>query len=1352
MKYRMKEINKHVLFDIFVGIILCFLILVSFMCNSDVMVAKAQENNFQEQLLQSEEDSLLKESNISLYSTGPRSGNLGVISGAGKNEYSINLLTADLTNVKYIPNANYFLINPSHHENNANLNSSGVCTTVALQLLMGYHNYYSDRRIIPSTYLSSDYGAYNSYPLIYRAMEAGNGCENIGTQDSFFIGLFNHTNNADFPGLGQSINNVKDGGIAFMEENTPASVRNNISLTSGIFSKDIAQSDIDAGNPIVLVMHPFNDEFSFHVVVAYGYAKLDGVDGFLVHYGWGDVITQAWVPASWFAFQMRMSVDTHTHNFVQGNIYDYCYKELDCSICGATKVDHLYTYSDGAIVGTKYSLTSNTLLPDNIDIYDINTASFYEMEINKIGPKAFMNHSEIRDIILPTYVEIIDDLAFAGCVNLVSTDTESVSSLVTIGDYAYAGCTSLGSVEISKKVIKVGEGAFSGCSILTNLSFDNNSILEHIGDRAFANCNIVSVSLPTSLTYLGCEAFDSSVVLSSFLGNRENINLYMPAGSVTQYNDNGWTGFNEIELSTTGPLTVMSGSIIGEFKVPNTFNNREITTIGEDGFANQTELTKITMSSVTTIEARAFSGCEKLENIEFVSQEFTSVIPNQTTSYTNYYYTEHCLISDLVAGYIYTLTFKFNNLTTTTANISDVFTSLGVGENAFEKDLPFQKNFSSSSGTQTITFIPTKMQLATSNKLWCRFIRTSTQQSVSIEISDVNITWGVKTISIYAFNDCEKLSTPGIEYRLLDDDTYAIEGIGNTVASLTFHLSGVLFIPSEYNGKEISAIDNGAFENTQTLKWVFMQTGINVLGANAFKNCSNLINVDIDATSITGIGNYAFYGCENLKRINYPSTLTSVGNYAFFGLSYTADLPDSVTTIGAYAFAEGENSVSFTLPANLVSIGDYAFANKGNLVLIDNGTQLETIGVGAFKNTMLSSLETLPASVVTIGASAFENSEVYYTFAFADDNALTTIGANAFKNCAEISSIVLSSSVTTIGANAFSGCSDLTIYVEYTSKPSGWNSSWNNSNRPVIWGCVLDYKAQVISFVKTSSNPTNYNNISDPTYDNMNFGGWYTTSNFTGDSYDYSDLSSAPNGTLYAKWSSQSSSCIAEGSLITLADGSQKAVEELTGEELLLVWNMETGSFDVAPILFIDVDSRASYEIIELTFADGTSVKVIYEHAFWDFTLNKYVFMREDASQYIGHYFNKQTYDSEGNMTYTAVELIEVDIYTELTIAYSPVTYGHLCYYVNGMLSMPGATEGLINIFEVTSMKYDEESYLEDVEEYGLFTYEEFNETVELPEEVFNAFNGQYLKVALGKGLITWDRIIELLETYGEKF
>ena len=85
---------------------------------------------------------------------------------------------------------------------------------------------------------------------------------------------------------------------------------------------------------------------------------------------------------------------------------------------------------------------------------------------------------------------------------------------------------------------------------------------------------------------------------------------------------------------------------------------------------------------------------------------------------------------------------------------------------------------------------------------------------------------------------------------------------------------------------------------------------------------------------------------------------------------------------------------------------------------------------------------------------------------------------------------------------------------------------------------------------------------------------------------------------------------------------------------------------------------------------------------------------------------------------------------------------------------MPGATEGLINIFEVDgdTMRIDQEQYLVDIATYGLFTYEEFAEIYPIPEAVFEAFGGEYLKVSIGKGLIDYETLGELIERYSVFF
>jgi len=61
-------------------------------------------------------------------------------------------------------------------------------------------------------------------------------------------------------------------------------------------------------------------------------------------------------------------------------------------------------------------------------------------------------------------------------------------------------------------------------------------------------------------------------------------------------------------------------------------------------------------------------------------------------------------------------------------------------------------------------------------------------------------------------------------------------------------------------------------------------------------------------------------------------------------------------------------------------------------------------------------------------------------------------------------------------------------------------------------------------------------------------------------------------------------------------------------------------------------------------------------------------------------------------------------------------------------------------------MKYDEAKMQEDIEKYGLYTYDDFSEYVTY--EQFIAFNGPYLKVLVGKGVLTYEEILNLIDIY----
>ena len=66
---------------------------------------------------------------------------------------------------------------------------------------------------------------------------------------------------------------------------------------------------------------------------------------------------------------------------------------------------------------------------------------------------------------------------------------------------------------------------------------------------------------------------------------------------------------------------------------------------------------------------------------------------------------------------------------------------------------------------------------------------------------------------------------------------------------------------------------------------------------------------------------------------------------------------------------------------------------------------------------------------------------------------LTSVGASAFENCANLKTIILYEGVTDVGENAFKGCGEgLVICCEAASQPDTWHENWNPDNRVVIWG------------------------------------------------------------------------------------------------------------------------------------------------------------------------------------------------------------------------------------------------------------------------------------------------------------
>ena len=243
----------------------------------------------------------------------------------------------------------------------------------------------------------------------------------------------------------------------------------------------------------------------------------------------------------------------------------------------------------------------------------------------------------------------------------------------------------------------------------------------------------------------------------------------------------------------------------------------------------------------------------------------------------------------------------------------------------------------------------------------------------------------------------------------------------------------------------------------------------------------------------------------------------------------------------------------------------------------------------------------------------------------------------------------------------------------------------------------------------------------------------------------------ASNVTIRAS-SEADNGCFAPGTLITLADGTTKRVEDLVYGDLVLVFNHDTGQLDASAIIFnAHKDEPASIkDVLNLHFSNGNTLRIVAHHGLFDCTLNEYVEISiANVAEYIGHEFFSVS-SEDGKFAHEKVVLTDYTITHEFIKVYSPITADQINCFGEGILTAPGLYNRLMNIFELDeNMKVDAELKQADIDKYGLYEYAVFEEYVSY--EIYRAFNGQYFKVAVEKGLITLEEIIDIILDFNIK-
>lgn len=349
-----------------------------------------------------------------------------------------------------------------------------------------------------------------------------------------------------------------------------------------------------------------------------------------------------------------------------------------------------------------------------------------------------------------------------------------------------------------------------------------------------------------------------------------------------------------------------------------------------------------------------------------------------------------------------------------------------------------------------------------------------------------------------------------------------------------------IVIPQNYNDLPVTKID---LEEELDIKCVELPDTISELSWS-FVKCTNLEKVIISSSLYT-IGDYSFFGCENLKEIIFPenSCLMTIEYSAFRNCNslISINLPNSILKIQYDAFGGCDNLTNVILGNNLSQIDVTAFIECPNLKYnIYNNCKY----LGTKNNPYFAFIEPVENDIQDL--TFHENTEIVSNYSFNLNNLITAvnfekgiylgtqnnpyflfvkctdlnsnsiimhdetiiihesalsnssiksiiipekvkiIGMDAFKTCDKLESVEMSNNVKFIGSSCFHDCKSLktiTLSNNLQTLESNLLSSCKLLNNIIIPKSIIQIKAEAFKNCTNLTKITIPDNVSCIGYD-----------------------------------------------------------------------------------------------------------------------------------------------------------------------------------------------------------------------------------------------------------------------------
>ncbi len=213
---------------------------------------------------------------------------------------------------------------------------------------------------------------------------------------------------------------------------------------------------------------------------------------------------------------------------------------------------------------------------------------------------------------------------------------------------------------------------------------------------------------------------------------------------------------------------------------------------------------------------------------------------------------------------------------------------------------------------------------------------------------------------------------------------------------------------------------------------------------------------------------------------------------------------------------------------------------------------------------------------------------------------------------------------------------------------------------------------------------------------------------------------------------SASGGCLIKGTKITLANGQKKNIEDISYDDLLLVWNYETGTYTYEYPIWIE-KTKKTEKYQKTTFSDGSVLNTYGEHGVFSKELNAFVSVNDKSNFKIGTEIAKV--DNENNIYYVTVTNIE--IIEKETYYYHVVSTRYYNIIANNFLT----TDGKVEFANLYGFGKNINWLNRDEYKLDLYTYDDFRDMMP-----FYLYKG--LRVAEGKILSKYINLLEFKEYF----